>query len=38
MPRKERFQYNQEGVQAKKLGFIHYEGFPDSKDKIYTEK
>jgi hypothetical protein len=34
-----RFQYNQDGVEeAKKLGFVHYEGFPDtSKDKIYTE-
>jgi hypothetical protein len=34
-----RFQYNQEGVEeAKKLGFVHYEGFPDtSKDKVYTE-
>lgn len=34
-----RFQYNQEGVEeAKKLGFVHYEGFPDtSKNKIYTE-
>lgn len=32
-----RFQYNQEGVEeAKKLGFIHYEGFPDT-DKVYTE-
>lgn len=32
-----RFQYNKDGVaQAKKLGFIHYEGFPDT-DKIYTE-
>ncbi|EIA10080.1 HIRAN domain-containing protein [Flavobacterium frigoris] len=32
-----RFQYNQEGVeQAKKLGFVHYEGFPDT-DKIYNE-
>ncbi len=32
-----RFQYNQEGVEeAKKLGFVHYEGFPDT-DKIYTE-
>jgi hypothetical protein len=32
-----RFQYNQEGVkQAKKLGFVHYEGFPDT-DKVYTE-
>jgi hypothetical protein len=31
-----RFQYNQEGVkQAKKLGFVHYEG-PDT-DKVYTE-
>ncbi len=26
-----RFQYNQEGVEeAKKLGFVHYEGFPDT--------
>ena len=34
-----RFQYNQDGVEeAKKLGFVHYEGFPDtSKDKIYKE-
>lgn len=34
-----RFHYNQEGVEdAKKLGFVHYEGFPDtSKDKMYTE-
>lgn len=32
-----RFQYNQKGVEkAKKLGFIHYEGFPDT-DKIYNE-
>lgn len=32
-----RFQYNQKGVdEAKKQGFIHYEGFPDT-DKIYTE-
>ncbi len=32
-----RFQYNQEGIdEAKKLGFIHYEGFPDT-DKIYAE-
>ncbi|PKB16805.1 hypothetical protein [Flavobacterium sp. 5] len=32
-----RFQYNQEGVaEAKKQGFVHYEGFPDT-DKIYTE-
>ena len=32
-----RFQYNQEGVEeAKKLGFVHYEGFPDI-NKIYTE-
>jgi len=32
-----RFQYNQEGVEeAKKLGFVHYEGFPDT-DKVYTE-
>lgn len=32
-----RFQYNQEGVkEAKKLGFVHYEGFPDT-NKIYTE-
>lgn len=35
-----RFQYNQKGVErAKKLGFVHYEGFPDTNaDKIYTEK
>ncbi|MBG6061018.1 hypothetical protein IWX83_000792 [Flavobacterium sp. CG_9.1] len=34
-----RFQYNQDGVEeAKKLGFVHFEGFPDTtKDKIYTE-
>jgi hypothetical protein len=34
-----RFQYNQDEVEeAKKLGFVHYEGFPDtSKDKTYTE-
>jgi len=34
-----RFQYNQEGLkEAKKLGFVHYESFPDtSEDKIYTE-
>ncbi|KAF2516157.1 hypothetical protein [Flavobacterium foetidum] len=32
-----RFQYNQAGVdKAKKLGFVHYEGFPDT-DKIYSE-
>ena len=32
-----RFQYNQEElIQAKKLGFVHYEGFPDT-NKIYTE-
>jgi hypothetical protein len=32
-----RFQYNQKGVEeAKKFGFMHYEGFPDT-DKIYTE-
>ena len=32
-----RFQYNQEGVaEAKKQGFLHYEGFPNT-DKIYTE-
>ncbi|CAM2849262.1 MAG: hypothetical protein GZ091_19210 [Paludibacter sp.] len=32
-----RFQYNQdEVVKAKKLGFIHYEGFPDT-TKVYTE-
>lgn len=32
-----RFQYNSEGLlKAKKLGFEHYEGFPDTK-KIYTE-
>ncbi|WP_395058109.1 hypothetical protein [Flavobacterium sp.] len=32
-----RFQYNQEGVEeAKKLGFVHYEGFPDI-NKVYTE-
>lgn len=32
-----RFQYNQEGVaEAKRQGFVHYEGFPDT-DKIYTE-
>lgn len=32
-----RFQYNQEGVEeAKKLGFVHYEGFPDT-NIIYTE-
>lgn len=32
-----RFQYNKEGLeQAKKLGFHHYEGFPDI-GKIYTE-
>jgi hypothetical protein len=32
-----RFQYNQEGVEeAKKLGFVHYEGFPDT-GKDYTE-
>jgi hypothetical protein len=32
-----RFLYNQEGVEeAKKLGFVHYEGFPDT-NKIYTE-
>ena len=32
-----RFQYNQEGVdEAKALGFVHYEGFPDI-NKIYTE-
>ncbi|POY40030.1 hypothetical protein C3L50_09435 [Flavobacterium alvei] len=32
-----RFQYNPKGVEeAKKLGFIHYEGFPDT-EKIYTE-
>jgi hypothetical protein len=32
-----RFQYNQEEVvKAKKLGFIHYEGFPDT-TKVYTE-
>lgn len=32
-----RFQYNQEGVEeARKLGFVHYEGFPDT-DKVYTE-
>ena len=32
-----RFQYNQEGVElAKKLGFVHYEGFPDT-DKLYSE-
>lgn len=32
-----RFQYNHEGVkEAKELGFVHYEGFPDT-DKIYTE-
>lgn len=32
-----RFQYNQDGVEeAKKLGFVHYEGFPDI-NKIYTE-
>lgn len=32
-----RFQYNQEGVdEAKKLGFVHYEGFPDT-NKIYNE-
>jgi hypothetical protein len=31
-----RFQYNQEGVkQAKKLGFVHYEGFQIQK--VYTE-
>lgn len=31
-----RFQYNQEGVEeAKKLGFVHYEGFPDT-GKDYT--
>jgi hypothetical protein len=35
--RRNPFQYNQEGVkQAKKLGFVHYEGFPDT-DKVYTE-
>lgn len=34
-----RFQYNKEGLkEAKKLGFVHYESFPDtSEDKIYTE-
>lgn len=34
-----RFQYNKEGVEeAKKLGFIHYEGFPDTdSEKIYDE-
>ena len=32
-----RFQYNEKGVEkAKKLGFIHYEGFPDT-SKVYTE-
>jgi hypothetical protein len=32
-----RFQYNISGVEAaKKLGFEHYEGFPDTK-KVYTE-
>jgi hypothetical protein len=32
-----RFQYNQKGVEeAKKLGFVHYEGFPDTQ-KIYSE-
>ncbi|WP_432222704.1 hypothetical protein ACRASX_05615 [Flavobacterium sp. TMP13] len=32
-----RFQYNQKGVEvAQKLGFVHYEGFPDTA-KIYTE-
>lgn len=32
-----RFQYNQEGVfEAKKQGFVHYEGFPDT-NKVYTE-
>lgn len=32
-----RFQYNQEGVEeAKTLGFVHFEGFPDT-NKIYTE-
>ena len=32
-----RFQYNKEGLElAKKLGFQHYEGFPDI-NKIYTE-
>ncbi|MEY2702035.1 MAG: hypothetical protein RLY43_668 [Bacteroidota bacterium] len=32
-----RFQYNASGVeQAKKIGFEHYEGFPDT-EKVYTE-
>lgn len=32
-----RFQYNKSGVEeAKKIGFIHYEGFPDT-EKIYSE-
>lgn len=32
-----RFQYNLEGIaEAKKFGFVHYEGFPDTA-KIYTE-
>lgn len=32
-----RFQYNKHGVEeAKKVGFVHYEGFPDT-EKIYTE-
>jgi hypothetical protein len=31
------FQYNQEGItEARKFGFIHYEGFPDT-NKIHTE-
>ena len=31
-----RFQYNQDGIiQAKKIGFVNYEGFPDT-NKIYT--
>lgn len=34
-----RFQYNKTGIEeAKKLGFVHYEGFPDTNpEKIYTE-
>lgn len=32
-----RFQYNPKGVEeAKKLGFVHYEGFPDT-NKVYSE-
>lgn len=34
-----RFQYDKEGVdEAKKLGFVHYEGFPDTdSEKVYDE-